>query len=257
MAAVLLSPVTGVVVTGGASGIGRACAQTLSEAGRAIAVWDRDAEGAEAVAKQVAADTGVSTIGIGIDVTDASAFADAISQSRSVLGSIGGLVHSAGTVRSDNIGRLDESGWDFVLNVNLRAEALLVQALLEDLRASAGAAVVGIASIEAVVGNGAIPAYCASKAGLLGLTRSMALQLAPEGIRVNAVCPGFIDTPMLGVAGGGRTRMAAECPMKRLGEPRDIAKAVRFLLSDEASYITGTHLIVDGGSTVGDLSPLG
>jgi NAD(P)-dependent dehydrogenase (short-subunit alcohol dehydrogenase family) len=257
MAAVLVSPVTGVVVSGGASGFGRACAQALCEAGRPVAVWDRDGHGAEAVAKQVAADTGVNTIGIGIDVTDSSAFADAIDRSRAALGSLGGLVHSAGTVRSDNIGTLDESGWDFVLNVNLRAEALLVQALLEDLRGAVGAAVVGIASIEAVVGNAAIPAYCASKAGLLGLTRSMAQQLAADGIRVNAVCPGFIDTPMLGVAGEGRRRMAAECPMKRLGEPRDIAKAVRFLLSDEASYITGTQLIVDGGSTVSDLAPLG
>jgi NAD(P)-dependent dehydrogenase (short-subunit alcohol dehydrogenase family) len=257
MAAVSLSPATGVVVTGGASGIGRACAQTLSEAGRPVAVWDRDGAGAEAVAKQVAADTGVDTIGIGIDVTDSSAFADAIDRTRAALGSIGGLVHSAGAVRSDNIGALDETGWDFVLNVNLRAEALLVQALLEDLRAAEGAAVVGIASIEAVVGNAAIPAYCASKAGLLGLTRSMALQLASDGIRVNAVCPGFIDTPMLGAAGEGRKRMAAECPLKRLGEPRDIAKAVRFLLSDEASFVTGTHLVVDGGSTVSDLAPTG
>ena len=252
MAGLLLSPVTGVVVTGGASGIGRACAQALGEAGRPVAVWDRDGGGAEAVAKQVAADAGVDTIGIGIDVTDSSAFADAIQRSRPVLGSIGGLVHSAGTVRNDGIGSLDESGWDFVLNINLRAEALLVQALLEDLRAAEGAAVVGIASIEAVVGNAAIPAYCASKAGLLGLTRSMALQLAGDGIRVNAVCPGFIDTPMLGVAGEGRQRMITECPLKRLGEPRDIAKAVRFLLSDEASFVTGTHLIVDGGSTVSD-----
>jgi NAD(P)-dependent dehydrogenase (short-subunit alcohol dehydrogenase family) len=252
MAGLLLSPMTGVVVTGGASGIGRACAQALGEAGRPVAVWDRDGGGAEAVAKQVAADAGVDTIGIGIDVTDRSAFADAIQRSRPVLGSIGGLVHSAGTVRNDGIGSLDESGWDFVLNVNLRAEALLVQALLEDLRAAEGAAVVGIASIEAVVGNAAIPAYCASKAGLLGLTRSMALQLAGDGIRVNAVCPGFIDTPMLGVAGEGRQRMITECPLKRLGEPRDIAKAVRFLLSDEASFVTGTHLIVDGGSTVSD-----
>ena len=103
-----------------------------------------------------------------------------------------------------------------------------------------------------MVANAGIPAYCASKAGLLGLTRSMALQLASDGVRVNAVCPGFIDTPMLARSGDGPGRMITECPMGRLGQPRDIAKAVRFLLSDEASFVTGTFLVVDGGVTARD-----
>jgi len=251
VASLALTPLTGVVVTGGGSGIGRACARAVAAAGRPVAVWDRNA--AEDTAAQIAADHGVATIGITIDVTDSAAFADAVGRTREALGSIGGLVHSAGAVRSENIGSLDEEKWDLVVDVNLRAEALITQALIEDLRAAGpGSAIVGIASIEGVVGHAAIPAYCASKAGLLGLTRSMALQLAADGIRVNAVCPGYIDTPMLAVAGDARDAMAQACPLGRLGAPEDIAKAVRFLLSDEASFVTGTYLIVDGGSTASD-----
>jgi NAD(P)-dependent dehydrogenase (short-subunit alcohol dehydrogenase family) len=253
MAVLSMSPMTGAVVTGGASGIGRACAAALAEVGRPVAVWDRNGAGAEAAAADIQRDTGVSAVGIGIDVTDSSAFPDAVERSRAALGSIGGLVHAAGVARADVLGDLDEERWDFVLDVNLRAEALIVQALLTDLRkASPGAAVVGISSIEGLVGNSAIPAYCASKAGLLGLTRSMALQLAGDAIRVNAVCPGYIDTPMTALGEIVRQQFADECPLGRMGSAREIAQTVRFLLSDEASYVTGAYLVVDGGVTAKD-----
>jgi NAD(P)-dependent dehydrogenase (short-subunit alcohol dehydrogenase family) len=253
MAALSMSPTSGAVVTGGASGIGRACAAALAEVGRPVAVWDLNSAGAEAAAAEIQHDNGVSTVGIGIDVTDSSAFPAAIERSRAALGSIGGLVHAAGVARADVLGALDEERWDFVLDVNLRAEALLVQALLSDLqKSSPGSAVVGIASIEGLVGNGAIPAYCASKAGLLGLTRSMALQLASDAIRVNAVCPGYIDTPMTALGDEIRQQFADHCPMGRMGSAREIAKAVRFLLSDEASFVTGAYLVVDGGVTATD-----
>jgi NAD(P)-dependent dehydrogenase (short-subunit alcohol dehydrogenase family) len=256
MGALQMTPTTGVIVTGGASGIGRASARALAEVGRPVALWDKNADGAEAAAKEIGADYDVAAVGIGIDVTDTSAFPAAIEQSRTVLGSIGGLVHAAGmpgaTVPIDT---LTAETWNQVLDVNLRAEALLVVALLADLRANPGSAVVGIASIEAVIGHGAIPAYCASKAGLLGLTRSLADSLAPDGIRVTAVCPGYIDTPMLRPSfefPGTRERYIDNAPLKRLGQPEDIAHAVRFLMSDEASFVTGTHLIVDGGTTAVD-----
>jgi NAD(P)-dependent dehydrogenase (short-subunit alcohol dehydrogenase family) len=254
MAVLLGRPATGVVVTGGASGIGRACADALAEVGRPVAIWDRAGGAAKEAADATAAAHGVATCAIEVDVTDASGFADAVARTRQALGSIGGLVHCAGVVSVETVEQLDETRWDFVLDVNLRAEALLVKALLPELRAAGrGSAVVGLSSIEAVVGNGVIPAYCASKAGLLGLTRSLAAGLAHEGIRVNAVCPGYVDTPMtkphLSASPQIRAQFEQHVPMGRIAAPEEIARVVRFLLSDEASYVTGAELLVDGGIT--------
>ncbi|WP_083999171.1 SDR family NAD(P)-dependent oxidoreductase [Actinomadura kijaniata] len=246
------SPATGVIITGGASGIGLASARALAEAGRPVALWDlTDPSGA---AKEIAAAFGVATCAVAIDVTDTAALPGAVERTRAALGSVGGLVHAAGRPGPHPVGDLTERRWDAVLDVNLRAQALIAQEILPDLRANPGSAIVGISSIEAFVGQAFIPAYCASKAGLLGLTRSLAHLLAADGVRVNAVCPGYIDTPMLRGATPEEmlARFSAKSPMGRLGDPAEVGRAVRFLMSDDASFITGTHLTVDGGTTAVD-----
>jgi NAD(P)-dependent dehydrogenase (short-subunit alcohol dehydrogenase family) len=235
---------SGVVITGAASGIGRACAEVLVAEGRAVCLWDLSPSVTEVAA-------GLGMTGISLDVTDDDAVAAAAQQSVAALGGVDGLVHAAGTVSVDPIGSLTAPLWDKVLDVNLRAHALIVQALHPSLREATGASIVGISSIEGLVGQGAIPAYCASKAGLLGLTRSMADQLGPEGIRVNAICPGFIETPMLAMAlgiPGLREQFEKSSPLGRIGQPIDVANAAAFLLSPKSSFITGIELVVDGGN---------
>ncbi len=252
MAGACATPLSGVLVTGGASGIGRACATALAEIGRPVALWDLDGAGARKAADALASEHGVRTCAAGLDVRESAAFPGLIDAARAELGTIGGLVHSAGVSMPVPIDALDEQSWSAVLDVNLGAFAHLTRALLPDLRANPGSAIVGIASINAILGNGINPAYGASKAGLLGLTRSLADFLARDGVRANAVCPGYIDTPMLAQAFESSPRlqqsMERQAMLGRLAQPGEIGRVVRFLLSDDASYMTAEHVVVDGGA---------
>lgn len=239
----------GVVVTGGASGIGRASAEALVADGRPVTLWDV-APDVIAVGEAMGVPAAV------VDVCDGAAIAAATDSAARAMSGIDGLVHAAGRVIPEPVGVFTEESWDAVLDVNLRAHALLTQALLPHLRDAVRhggqPAIVGISSIEGLQANPFIPAYCASKAGLLGLTRSMAAQLGPESIRVNAVCPGFIETPMLQIAldvDEIRDGFISAAPLGRLGAPQDVGAAVAFLMSAKASFITGAHLVVDGGVT--------
>ena len=249
MSSIAHSPSTGVIITGGASGIGASTMHALAEAGRPVAAWDLNGDRAVAVAAEVQAKYGVAAIGIGIDVTDHSAFVSAVRDTRAALGTIGGLVHGAGIVGAGPIDSFDDAVWNLALATHLTAAAVLIRELSSDLTANPGSAVVLVASMAAIVGFDANPAYCAAKSGMLGLARSATARLGPLGVRINCVCPGFIDTPMMAPSldAAGLERFASRAPLRRIGQPSDIATGIRFLLSDDASFVSGTELVVDGG----------
>lgn len=244
------APSTGVVITGGASGLGHASACALAAVGRPVALWDLSAERAGERATAISAEYGVKTIGLGVDVRDPDAIAEAARQTRAALPSIGGIVHCAGTVDTDGFEGITPASWESGINVHLRPVVLLTQAFLEDLKSAPGSAIVAMSSINATLGNAINPIYSAAKGGVLSLVRSMADGLAPYGIRINSVSPGMILTPMMqpSVNALPEGHFEKRILMQRLGAPEEIGRVVRFLLSDEASYITASEIVVDGGN---------
>jgi NAD(P)-dependent dehydrogenase (short-subunit alcohol dehydrogenase family) len=243
---------TAVLITGGASGIGKACAEALARQGRPIIIWDIDSQAAAASAKQIQQGFNVDTSSYGIDISQFNQFESALTASRMGQHSIGGLVHAAGVDGSVALDDLTPESWQRIMDINLGALPFLTQLLLPELAANAGSAIVGIASINAYLGNQANLSYSASKSGMLGLVKALADRLANDNIRINAVSPGQIDTPML--AGpmaymeGLREQFERRILMGRLGQASEVANAVAFLLSDQASYITASELVVDGGN---------
>lgn len=246
----LALPATGVIVTGGAAGIGYASAQALAAVGRPVALWDIDTAAAKAAAARISDATGVVAHAEAIDLRYLDCLTDAIGRSRHALGSLGGLVHAAGVVDTGSIEGITAQTWDDGIAIHLRALAFLVQGLQADFAANAGSAVVAIASINATLGNGMNPIYSAAKGGMLALVRSLADRLAQDGVRINSVSPGQVMTAMMRPAVDALPdgHFERRILLKRLGEPKEIGRAVRFLLSDEASYVTAAELVVDGGN---------
>lgn len=241
---------TGVIITGGASGIGLASARALAQAGRPVALWDINDTKAVSEASLIADEFGIEAVGVGVDLSDPSLYPAALNTTRTALPNLGGLVHAAGVVDTGNLDGVTVDIWDLGINTHLRPLILLVKELLPDFEANPGSAIVGIASINATLGNAINPVYSAAKGGMLSMVRSLADRLGPSGIRINCVSPGMILTPMLQPTVDALPEGALErrILLERLGRPEEVAQAVRFLLSNDASYITATELVVDGGN---------
>lgn len=242
-------PANGVVITGAASGIGLACACALAAVGRPVAIWDINAEGAGAAADAISNQFGVKSVGLAADLRDPAAVASLAIATREAIGAIGGIVHSAGTVEATGIDGVTPENWESGISLHVRSILLLAQAFRADLRVQPGGAIVALSSINATLGAGTIPIYSAAKGAVLSLVRSMADELANEGIRINAVSPGVIDTPIVAETKRAMPGMfERRIMLGRYGEPEELGRVIRFLLSDEASYITAAEIVVDGGN---------
>jgi NAD(P)-dependent dehydrogenase (short-subunit alcohol dehydrogenase family) len=188
---------------GGTSRIGLATAEAPAAVGRPVALWDINCDAIEDNAKRLKADFGIAAAGVGIDLRDPAMIDGALAFTRDAIGTIGGLVHAAGTVQASGFEGVTPQSWDDGLNVHLRPLILIVQAMLPDLRSHPGSSVVAIASMNASLGNGMIPIYTAAKGGIISLVRSMADALAQDGIRINTVSPDMIDTLPCSLVGAG------------------------------------------------------
>ncbi len=236
------------LVTGGARGIGEATAERLAEDGAAIAIGDLDGAGAEATAARIAARHGVRAIGLKADVSVAAQVDDMMGQIVDRLGSLDILVNNAGITRDGLAMRMKDNDWAQVLDVNLTAAFRLCRAAMRGMMKRRYGRIIGITSVVGVTGNAGQVNYAASKAGMIGMTKALAQELASRNVTVNCIAPGFIATPMTdALSDKQKEAIIAKVPAGRLGTSDDVAVAALFLASAEAAYMTGQTLHVNGG----------
>jgi 3-oxoacyl-[acyl-carrier protein] reductase len=232
------------LVTGSTRGIGRAIAEALAVAGARVAVVGRELSRAEAAAAEI----GHGAKGFACDVSDTAAVATLVADVEGAFGTLDILVNNAGLTKDNVIMRLKDEDWDAVIDANLRGAFASIRAASRGMMKRRSGRIINISSVVGVIGNRGQANYAASKAGLIGLTKSVAKELASRNILCNAVAPGFIATDMTAALGDEqRKALEQQIPLERLGSPADIASAVVFLASDHAAYITGQVLVVDGG----------
>jgi 3-oxoacyl-[acyl-carrier protein] reductase len=232
------------LVTGSTRGIGRAIAETLAGAGARVAVVGRDAGRAEEAANAI----GQGAVGFACDVADPASVTALVESVEKAFGQIDILVNNAGLTRDNILFRIKDDDWDAVLDANLRGAFVAIRAASRGMMKRRWGRIINIASVVGIIGNKGQANYAASKAGLIGLTKSVAKELASRNILINAVAPGFIETDMTAaMTPEARETLSGQIPLERLGTPNDVAATVAFLASDLASYITGQVLVVDGG----------
>jgi NAD(P)-dependent dehydrogenase (short-subunit alcohol dehydrogenase family) len=240
------------IVTGGASGIGLAIAQRLCSEGAATAIFDLDETAAKEAADNIVS-TGARAIGLGVDVTDRSRINAAVAEVTEAVGAPTILINSAGMDGFEEFLDINAESWRKILAVNLTGTFDACQAVVPHMLDARWGRIVNISSSSAQTGNPLMTHYSAAKAGVVGFTKALAKELGPHGITVNTIPPGFIDTPMLrrtedrGFLGPGVQAAEATTPVRRVGQPADIAAACAYLVRDEASYITGQVIGVNGG----------
>ncbi len=245
------------LITGGASGIGRATALLFAREGAAVSVVDLDEVGGQAVAQMIVNEGG-QAIFVRCDVSQATDCQRAGQQTVEQLGGLDILFNNAGIIRRASVLETSEEEWDWVMAVNVKSIFLLSKYAIPIMAQAGGGVIVNMASGWGLVGGRKAAAYCASKGAVVLLTKAMALDHGEQNIRINCICPGDTDTPMLrdeaqqlGKSDEQFLAEAAERPLQRIGKPEDIAQAALYLASDASSFVTGTALVVDGGGLAG------
>jgi 3-oxoacyl-[acyl-carrier protein] reductase len=231
------------LVTGSTRGIGRAIAGQLAECGARVAIVGRDLGRAESVAEQIG-----EARGFACDVAEPASVTALVADVEKAFGSVDVLVNNAGLTRDNIMMRLTDEDWDAVIDANLRGAFVATRAAVRGMMKRRWGRIINIASVVGIIGNKGQANYAASKAGLIGLTKSVAKEYASRNILANVVAPGFIETDMTAaMTEEARKALSGLIPLERLGRPEDIASVVAFLASDHAAYITGQTIVVDGG----------
>jgi 3-oxoacyl-[acyl-carrier protein] reductase len=236
------------LVTGSARGIGRAIAEKMAHRGASVVIADLRAELAAATAQEIATNTGQRSLAVAVDVVNTESVKAMVERVLAEFGRIDILVNNAGITRDNLIMRMEEADWDLVLNINLKGAFNCSKAVVRTMMKQRSGRIVNIASVSGLAGQAGQANYSASKAGLIGMTKALARELGSRQITVNAVAPGFIPTDLTkDLPNELKEASMKMIPLGRWGSTEDIAAAVAFLASDEASYITGHVLSVDGG----------